>query len=357
MYMIDATQKLNERQKFILITLSQKRNYTLSEIMKLFGSQEKSPSTATLRRDLSNLCSLNFLKQEGKLKSTTYKLTIPGMIKSPINAHEYLQTEIDKRNGDSSYNFLLFNNFPNKIFSTENNNKFNIATNNFKTKSLGISNVVMEKELERFVIELSWKSSKIEGNTYTLLDTELLLKKGIKVKNHNENEALMILNHKKAFQYILSIKEKFKKLDIRLIEDIHKLLMADLGVSFNLRAKPVGVTGSKYVPLSVPTQIREALKELLETTNKIKSPYDKALLILTGISYIQPFEDGNKRTARLITNAILMAYECAPLSYRNVDEIQYKENMITFYEKNSIIPISNIFKEQYLFACENYLKF
>jgi Fic family protein len=167
----------------------------------------------------------------------------------------------------------------------------------------------------------------------------------------------MILNHKKAFQYILSFKEKYKNPNIRLIEDVHRFLTEGLGVSFGLRSKPVGVTGSTYIPLSIPTQIDEALRDLCKAIEKLKTPYEKALLVLLGISYIQPFEDGNKRTARLFANAILLAYDSAPLSYRNVDEINFKESILVFYEKNSIIPMQKIFIDQYLFACENYLQF
>ena len=90
---------------------------------------------------------------------------------------------------------------------------------------------------------------------------------------------------------------------------------------------------------------------------KMKNPYAKAFLALLGISYIQPFEDGNKRTARLCANAILTAHNCAPLSYRSVDAIGYKECTLVFYEKNSIIPMRDIFIKQYLFACEQYLQF
>ncbi len=87
----------------------------------------------------------------------------------------------------------------------------------------------------------------------------------------------------------------------------------------------------------------------------MKSPYAKALLTLLGISYIQPFEDGNKRTARLMANAILLAHSCAPLSYRSVDENDYREAMLVFYELNSIMPFKKIFIDQYMFAAENYL--
>lgn len=353
-YMID--KKLNKRQEIILAKIELNKTYAIGD-MFLFFSKENPPSLATLRRDLKELCDLGFLKQIGKLKNTRYELTIFGIIYNPLDAHDYCAIDLDKRNGATQYNFSLFEKFPGNIFSKEKIIELNEATKLFKDKSQNASEIIEKKELERFVIELSWKSSKIEGNTYSLLDTELLLKEGIKASGHPESEATMILNHKKAFQYILSTKEKYKVPNIRLIEDIHRLLTEGLGVSFGLRSKSVGVIGSIYVPLSIPTQIGEALNDLCKAIEKLETPYEKALLALLGISYIQPFEDGNKRTARLFANAILLAYDSAPLSYRNVDEKNFKESILIFYEKNSIIPMQKIFIEQYLFACENYLQF
>ena len=86
----------------------------------------------------------------------------------------------------------------------------------------------------------------------------------------------------------------------------------------------------------------------------METPYAKALVSLLGISYIQPFEDGNKRTSRLMANALLMAYGCAPLSYRSVDENAYREATLVFYELNSIVSFKKIFIEQYDFAAHNY---
>ena len=352
--MID--KKLNKKQENILAKIELNKTYAIGELLLLF-SEKEIPSLSTLRRDLKELCIFGFLNQIGKLKNTRYELTILGIIYNPINAHNYCAVDLDKRNGNTQYNFSLFEKFPQGVFSKEEILKLDEATKLFKEKSRNASKTIQQKELERFVIELSWKSSKIEGNTYTLLDTELLLKEGIKAPGHTESEVMMILNHKKAFQYVLFVKEKYKKPNIKLIEDIHRLLIEDLGASFSLRSKQVGVTGSIYIPLSIPTQINEALNDLFNTIEKLENPYEKGLLALLGISYIQPFEDGNKRTARLFANAILLAYDCAPLSYRNVDEINYRESILVFYEKNSIVPMQKIFIDQYLFACKNYLQF
>ena len=229
------------------------------------------------------------------------------------------------------------------------------ATKFYKGRLIGVSKTIHKKELERFVIELSWKSSKIEGNTYTLLDTESLILRGKKAEGKSEEETKMILNHKNAFSYIYEHRGRFKELSRKNIKDVHKLLVEDLHVQNNFRAKPVGIAGSIYRPPDNQFQIAEAVDALIVAVKRASSPYAKAFITLLGLSYVQPFEDGNKRTARLMTNAILLANGLSPLSYRSVDEKTYREATMVFYELNSLLPMKKIFIEQYDFAARNYL--
>ena len=127
-----------------------------------------------------------------------------------------------------------------------------------------------------------------------------------------------------------------------------------MGVSLGIRNRIVGVIGSKYKPLDNKYQIKEAIEALSGAILRAKTPYAKALLALLGIGYIQPFEDGNKRTGRLMANALLLSCGYAPLSYRSISEDDYREAMLAFYEINSIIPFKKIFIDQYEFAANNY---
>ena len=210
--------------------------------------------------------------------------------------------------------------------------------------------------MERFVIELSWKSSKIEGNTYSLLETEALIKEARKAAGHSDEEAQMILNHKKAFDIIVENKQDFKKLSLKNIFDIHQALTEKMGVTKGVRKNQVGITGTKYHPLASSWQLREALEKLVKEINALKHPFEKAFLAVSGISYIQAFGDGNKRTARLLANAVLLAHDWAPLSYRNVDEIEYKQAMLLFYEQHNLYHLKRIFSEQFVFVIENYFR-
>jgi Fic/DOC family len=164
--------------------------------------------------------------------------------------------------------------------------------------------------LERLVIELSWKSSRIEGNTYTLLDTEKLILENTEAPGHTRDEARMILNHKDAFNFVRENASSFKTLSRAPIEALHAILVKDLDVGTGLRKRVVGVVGSLYQPLDNQHQVREALEALIEAVARMQTPYAKAVVALLGISYLQPFEDGNKRTARLLANGILLAYAC-----------------------------------------------
>ena len=240
------------------------------------------------------------------------------------------------------------------FFTPEELKVLNQSTIEYHKRTKNLSAVIEKKELERLIIELSWKSSKIEGNTYTLLDTEKLILENKEAPGHDRKEAKMILNHKEAFNYVREHADKFKSLTRRNLEELHSILVKGLSVESGLRKRPIGVLGSIYRPLDNGQQILEAVETLSKTVTKSANSYVKALIAILGLSYIQPFEDGNKRTSRLLANAILLAYGCAPLSYRSVDENEYREAILVFYELNSIMPFKKIFMAQYEFAANNY---
>ena len=210
------------------------------------------------------------------------------------------------------------------------------------------------KELERFTIELSWKSSKIEGNTYSLLDTEALVKQKIEAPGHPKEEAIMILNHKRAFESILKNKNEYKKITLSQVAQLHNFMVKDLNINTGIRSQAVGITGTVYRPLDNQWQIKECLEKIILIVNETVYPLEKALIILAMLSYIQPFADGNKRTARMLANAVLLAHDFYPLSYRSVDETFYKKALVLFYEQNSLYYLKKILLDQYKFALETY---
>ena len=256
----------------------------------------------------------------------------------------------------NSFDFGIFDSLRN-LFSDEELSLLNFLTGKYQKNIEFLkkeSPTILKKEYERLIIELSWMSSKIEGNTYTLLETETLIKDSQQIYGHKIQEAFMILNHKETIEYIRNNSQSFKKIMLSDIEDVHRLLTKELGISKAMRNIPVGIIGTDYRPLDNQHQIREAMEKTIHLVNKEQNVFSKTLIVMLLIAYIQPFEDGNKRTSRLMGNAILSAYNHCPLSYRSVNETKYKEALIMFYERNNFDNFKEIFIEQYQFAVENY---
>lgn len=187
-----------------------------------------------------------------------------------------------------------------------------------------------------------------------MLETEKLLKEKETAAGKTKEEAIMLLNHKDALDFIIGNPDYLNPLTVSKIEDIHSILTKDLAVDRNLRKRRVGISGTNYRPLDNEFQIKEALQDTCNLINKKENIFEKALLALILISYIQPFMDGNKRTARIVSNAILMNEKYCPLSFRTVDSMDYKKAMLLFYEQNNISNFKEIFINQFEFAVKTY---
>lgn len=346
---------ISSKDQGIIRCLLEKEPLQSSDIHRVLVENGEDVSLVTVKRALSDMVVRGMVLPSGSGRSTAYSLKTFGRVFSDIDAHAYCAIDPDSRFGATRYNFELFPEIPIDIFSSAELEVLESATEEYVRRTRDISPVIEKKELERLIIELSWKSSKIEGNTYTLLDTEKLLLENKEAPGHDRKEAQMILNHKDAFAFVREQSLRFQLPTVADIEELHRILVKGLSVGFGLREKPVGVVGSRYRPLDNLYQIREGMEALLGAVSRVATPYGKALLALLGMGYLQPFEDGNKRTSRLLGNAVLLAYGCAPLSYRSVKESEYREAMLVFYEVNSLVPLKRIFVEQYDFAARNYI--
>ena len=274
----------------------------------------------------------------------------------PLDIDTYFLKDIDERKVQESFNFdLIRETLPQvDIFTAEEMKRLEVAHQAFLKNMATLSEVEYRKEMERLGVDLSWKSSQIEGNTYSLLETERLLKEKLTAAGKTKEEAVMLLNHKDALDFVLDNPDYLKEISVRRIEDIHGILTKELGVGTGIRTRRVGITGTNYRPLDNEFQIREALEDSCNLINGKENIFEKALLALVLLSYIQAFSDGNKRTARITSNAILMAWGYCPLSFRTVDSVDYKKAMLMFYEQNNIAAFKQIFIEQYEFATKNY---
>lgn len=314
------------------------------------------PNERTLKRIIAECVQKGDIVVSGKGKSTRYSLSAQAHLMMPLNIDTYFANEVDERLVQETFNFqLICEILPNvTLFTMEEKERLNAAHKEFLANMNTLSDVEYRKEMERLGVDLSWKSSQIEGNTYSLLETERLLKEKETAQGKTKEEAVMLLNHKDALDFILDYPDYLKELTVRRIEDIHAILTKELAVGGGIRKRRVGITGTNYRPLDNEFQIREALEDTCRLINGKEYVFEKALLALVLLSYIQPFADGNKRTARISSNAILMAWGYCPLSFRTVDSIDYKKAMLMFYEQNNITAFKQIFIEQYEFAVKNY---
>ena len=313
-------------------------------------------SDATLKRVIAAGIKAGDIVAEGKARATRYRLSPQAQLLMPLNLDTYFALEVDERQVQSSYNFELINGLltETRLFSDKEQSHLDALQEEFRQHVNELTDNEYRKEMERLGIDLSWKSSQIEGNTYTLLETERLLRESKTAEGKTKEEAVMLLNHKDALNFILDNPDYLQELTVSHIEDIHQLLTKDLSIDKGLRRHRVGITGTNYHPLDNEFQIREAMREACELINSKSNIFEKALLTLVLLSYIQPFSDGNKRTARITSNAILIANDYCPLSFRSVDSIDYKKAMLIFYEQNSLYAFKQIFMEQFEFAVKEY---
>lgn len=330
--------------------------HPLSAKAEIMRGLTHAPSESTVKRLLASALKANQIEKIGTGVNTKYKLTPQAQVTMPLDLNTYFDKDVDEREVQTSFNFDLIQNILPQVdlFTPEELAILNKAQESFQANISQLSEQERHKEMERLGVDLSWKSSQIEGNTYTLLETERLLKEKQTAAGKTKEEAIMLLNHKDALDFLLEVPDYLQQITPHRIEDIHSILTKDLGVERNIRKHRVGITGTNYRPLDNEFQIQEALEGTCKLVNNKQNVFEKALLTLVLLSYIQAFTDGNKRTARITSNAILLSYGYCPISFRTVDSIDYKKAMLMFYEQNNIAAFKKIFIDQYLFATKTY---
>lgn len=311
---------------------------------------------ATVKRILAELLNDSILITEGGGRGTKYRTGLAYDLFCPIDIDEYFSNEIDERETKTGYSPLLIEEvLPHiQLFTGEETEMLERLQGTYQDKTAKLSASACAREMERLSIDLSWKSSQIEGNTYSLLDTERLIKENQTAQGKSREEAGMLLNHKAAIDLILSKPSDLVPISREKMEKIHIVLVQGLGVELGIRTTGVGITGTNYRPPEYEQAILKALNKMCSLVNNSNQVFEKALLLLVLISYIQPFNDGNKRCARMICNAALIQEGYCPLSFRTTDSMAFKKAMLLFYEQNNITAIKEIFMQQYDFAVNTY---
>jgi fido (protein-threonine AMPylation protein) len=210
------------------------------------------------------------------------------------------------------------------------------------------------KVLEQLLIDLSWSSSRLEGNRYTLLATEELFNRGIA---GSDTDAVMLLNHKAAIEFLVDA-VPLQGLSTALVQNLHAVLMRDLLVDTDalgtIRKKVVNISDTAYVPTQVPALLAEMLETILAKGKLIKNPIEAAFFLWVNLAYLQPFEDGNKRTSRLAANIPLMLYNCSPLSFLDVNPYDYAQAMLGVCEFLDVSCAVDLFAWTYRRSMKKY---
>ena len=210
------------------------------------------------------------------------------------------------------------------------------------------------KVLDPLLIDLSWSSSHLEGNRYSRLDTEEIFKKGT---SGGDLDAVMLLNHKNAIEFLVDAVPE-QGLTSGVLRNLHAVLMRDLlpdsGQLGTIRQRVVNISGTVYIPSHVPTLLEEILAQIIDKARLTKNPIEAAFFLWVNIAYLQPFEDGNKRVSRLSANIPLMLYNCAPLSFMDVDRQHYAVAMLGIYEQRNAALAVELFDATYRRSIQQY---
>jgi len=211
--------------------------------------------------------------------------------------------------------------------------------------------------LNRLLIDLAWNSSRLEGNTYSLLDTRRLIEFGQEAVGGNHIDAQMILNHKDAIEFLVDAAEEIDFNRYTLL-NLHALLsnnlLSDPSASGRLRFIAIGIDQSVFHPLEVPQLIAECFEQALRKASAIEDPFEQAFFVMVHLPYLQPFDDVNKRVSRLAANIPLIRNNLAPLSFTDVSRRTYIDAVLGIYELNDVSLLRQVFFRAYERSATKY---
>lgn len=297
----------------------------------------------TVWRRLKALVEDNKLQVSGRGPSTGYSLAGAAVVRA------YLATPYNQRKL-ALYNKAFLDAYvPNKssyLSASERGELHQVGKPSLSQMPAG---TYAQRILEKLLVDLSWASSRMEGNTYSLLDTERLIRFGEEAAGKDRKEAIMILNHKEAIQHIV---QNLPAIGItrRDLLDIHALLsdglLVDPAMAGRLREMGVEIAHSSYRPLDDKFEIEEEFRILVDKAVAIADPIEQSFFLLVHIPYLQAFDDVNKRTSRIAANLPLLKAELAPMSFVTMNDRNYVDGLLGVYELNDIA----LFKEAYIAA-------
>jgi len=375
---LNMTKQNIELEDLILNLLKTKAQISLANIAEEAGLIAKNEADRkAIQRSLANLIKKNLLKAKGNARARVYiandyfdkseKITVnfplnhsPNEIfvsKESAALLTYLSKPANKRKPVSYNQDFLKSYIPNKTFYLSSSIRKDLEILGKSENVVHPAGTYARHILDRLLIDLSWNSSRLEGNTYSILETKRLIELGEAAENKDVLEAQMILNHKAAIEFIVDSAQE-PEITSYEIRSIHALLsenlLGDPGGSGRLRDISVGISGTPYLPLNNPHVIKQFFEIFVEKLNGIKDSFEKSFFSLVHLSYLQAFEDVNKRTSRLVANIPLIKNNLKPLSFIDVNQKDYVNSLLGVYEKNDISLLQDLYLWAYRRSAQRY---
>ncbi len=337
-------------------------------LLELVKKLPEHPPERTVRRWLNELAEEGLVEKSGRKKGTQYQVRsgrrngenrsavsncfgsisarIIDQVKRPIYERE-----------PTTYDDIWFDSYlPNKTFYFPLDIRKSLYKAGERGESKEPAGTYAHQIYNRLLIDLSYNSSRLEGNTYSLLDTERLVLQGASSEGKLDEEKVMILNHKEAIRYLVD-QAPHLKISVQTICTLHYLLsdgLVEPKYAGKIRDHTVRIGGSTYLPIEHPKRLQEQLDRITQKASQIKDPFEQSLFLLVHVSYLQAFSDVNKRTARLSSNIPLITQNFVPLSFNDVERTDYTSAMIAIYELQDVRPIVDLYVFSYLRTCAAY---
>jgi Fic family protein len=350
----------------VAILAGQKRALGLPEILTLLppGYAERS-----VRRWLAELVDDGVVFKSGQKRGTRYAiaspqsgppefpLAAPGVFsQAALEAINHVRQPLFKRT-PVSYNLGWFDSYrPNHSHYFQPTERAELARRGQRAADREPAGTYARRIYNRLLIDLSYNSSRLEGNTYSLIDTERLLVEGASAAGKLDGEKVMILNHKEAIRHLV---DRGPRLAISYDEicTLHYLLSDGLvpaQYSGKLRDHGVRVGASTYIPLEDRARLEQQLQAIVTKAAAIRDPYEQSVFLLIHVAYLQAFTDVNKRTARLSANIPLLQHNLVPLSFNQIEKDDHASAMLAIYELNETRPLLELYTASYLRTCQEY---
>ena len=308
-------------------------------------------SSPTIWRALRRLVDENKLEVSGRGRATGYSLAGTAVVRAHL-AEPY------NRRTPASYSRDFIDRYvPGRSFYLGTADRQRLRDAGTPAMEPLPAGTYAQRVLERLLVDLSWASSRMEGNTYSILETERLIRFGQEASGRDRREAVMILNHKEAIQYVVDNLDAIA-ITRSDITNIHALLadglLADPAMAGRLRRMPVGITHSTYKPLGDQFEIQEEFAILVEKAAAITDPFEQSFFLLVHIPYLQAFDDINKRTSRVASNIPLLKADLAPMSFLTMNDGNYIDGLIGIYELNNVALLRDAYMDAYIASAANY---